>query len=93
MSNTETEKDNELPENPKRAILVSIIAGCVIICGAFYIYQDILELEVTGGTRRVQWMIYLVYQALGAKGVLVAISSVGLFCFYHAYRLYRKLKG
>ncbi|MGQ0286971.1 hypothetical protein ACT2CV_07180 [Pasteurellaceae bacterium 22721_9_1] len=72
---------------------MSIIIGCAMLYGAFYIYQDILEWEAMGGTKRMHWMIYMAYELLGAIGVSALVAIVGLFFFYHAYRLYGKLKG
>lgn len=91
MSNSAN--NSELPKNPKLAIILSILIGFGLLYAGYYFYQDLLELEMSGGTRRVQWMIYAVYEVAGAKGVWAAISVVGIGFFYHAYRLFKKLKG
>ncbi|MGC7560997.1 hypothetical protein [Pasteurella sp. PK-2025] len=91
MSNTQ--KDNGLPKRPRVAILLSIMMGLGIIYMAFYMYESILQWEVTGGTKRFHWVLYMIYEVFGAEGILVGFILMGLFFFYHAYRLYRKLKS
>ena len=91
MSNSEN--SSKLPKNPRFAIVASIILGLGLQYLGYYIYQDILQWEITGGTKRMQWIIYAVYEVLGAKGVWALISLGGIYLLYNAYNIYKKLKG
>ncbi|MGT2829633.1 hypothetical protein [Streptococcus hillyeri] len=68
----------------------NLILGIVFIGLGFWMRSDILLWEQTGGTRRLNAIIYAVYNIAGANGVLALLILVSLIFFYTAYQKFTK---
>jgi hypothetical protein len=68
----------EIPRGGNEPWWAHLIAGIVCLGVAVYLYFDLSAFEASGGTRRMQWILAIVYNHLGKWPILILFSLAGL---------------
>jgi hypothetical protein len=61
---------------------IPVIGGLVLLGGSVWVYMDLTQFEASGGTRKVQWIIALLYNYLGKWGVVLFMALGGAAAIY-----------
>ena len=73
---------------------LAVVGGLLLLGGAYWVYRDLTAFEAEGGTRKVQWVLALLYNYLGKWGVVGFMVLGGLGATLHgALQLRKKLSG
>lgn len=82
-----------LDKNPALGIFVMPLIGLVILGLGYDFYQKLLVMEQTGGSMRINRIVYLVYQIAGSNGVMVLFVLMALFFFYQGFAYFKKTRN
>jgi hypothetical protein len=80
----------DVPEPPLKQLLVPVGWGLFLIAVGVGLFLYFRHLEEVGGSIRIQWMIALLYNILGAWGVLIVLGGLGLAGIGVGIARYRK---
>ena len=61
---------------------IPVIGGLILLGGSIWVYIDLTQFEASGGTRKVQWIIALLYNYLGKWGVVLFMALGGAAAMY-----------
>src|SRR5262249_49288323 len=73
----------EIPRGGNEPWWGHLIAGIVCLGITVYLYYDLTAFEATGGTRRMQWILAIVYNHLGKWPILTFFALAGLGLVIH----------
>jgi hypothetical protein len=73
----------EIPTGGNEPWWAHVIAGLVCLGITVYLYRDLNAFEAAGGTRRMQWILAIVYNHLGKWPILILFSVAGLGLVIH----------
>lgn len=67
-----------------------LLIGAAFTGFSVYLYFFFTELEMQGGSRRINWVIALIYDIGGKWTVIALVQALVLFCVYLAVTEYKK---
>jgi hypothetical protein len=56
--------------------------GLVFLAGSWWVYQDLAQMEATGGSLRIHWFAAKIYDVAGKWGVAGVMAAMGAFMLY-----------
>jgi hypothetical protein len=76
------------PAGPSKIVGILYIAAGIVVAipGNYWIYHYIQELEQSGGTIRMNFIVALMYLISGKIGIIILMLSIAIYCIYQGIR-------